>query len=141
MQLMRACAPTNTHTQSVQGLHALTPLSLPLRPVHCHSNGSLETTGGGTQDSMSHSTGFVCVCVYIYIVHQFLFGHTRCSSHSSLLMSPFLTLLTVHNPGILFYYLDPDTLKTQNPGGGCSLTDFFFCQLKLRLKIEKPRKP
>lgn len=38
---------------------------VPPRPAHCHSNGSLETAGGGTrrtQDGVSHSAA-LCVCV------------------------------------------------------------------------------
>lgn len=96
---MRTHPQTRTHRS--QDTHMLTPLSLPLRRVHCHSNGSLETTGGGThrtQGSMSHSKGFVCLCLYII--------------HNALPILLFARWPPWHSPGILLYDPESRTLKT-----------------------------
>lgn len=65
----RPPAGTRAHTHKHARTHffysGYTAPLVPPRPAHCHSNGSLETAGGGTrrtQDGVSHGAA-LCVCV------------------------------------------------------------------------------
>lgn len=132
MQLL-SCTPANMHTHCIQDIHMLTLLSLPLRPVRCHSNGSLETTGRGTHRTQDSPTPLV-LCVFVFIIHSAL---------PILFTLAFLTLFIVPNPGVLLYSLDPlhitDT-KHRRRAQFDVPNPFSFFGLKLRLKLKKPRK-